>query len=111
MAIPDMYSVRRILCSLCPHIHLSWTTQWTSLLKCVGCPAPALFYLLFETQGWSPTGHSTYCKDNIQVQFLFYSTFEVLDLLCSGLMETGCVVKLYKPSPMPILYGAPSQMC
>ena len=36
-----------------------------------------------------------------------YSTFKVLDLPCSGPMETRCVVKLYKPSPTPILYMGP----
>ena len=51
----DICSVRRILCSQCPHIRLSWTTQRTSLLKSVGLPCPqcpALLHLLCETQGW-----------------------------------------------------------
>ena len=55
MVIPDIYRVRRILCSQCgpcPHILLSWMTQRTFLLKSASCPAPALFHLLFETQGW-----------------------------------------------------------
>ena len=51
-----------------------------------------------------PTGRRTYGKDDIQVQLMLYSTFEVLDLLRSGLMETRRVVKLYEPSPTPILY-------
>ena len=41
MVIPDIYSVCRILCSQCSHIHLSWTTQRTSLLKSVGLPGPS----------------------------------------------------------------------
>ena len=115
MVIPDVYIVRRIFCSQCPlclHIHLqmSWTTQLTSLLKSVGCPAPALFHLLLNGRskdGRSPTGSSTYVEDDIQVQLMFYSTFEVLDLPSSGQMETRRVVKLYEPSPMPILYVGP----
>ena len=54
--------------------------------------------------GMMPTGRRTYGKDDIQVQLMLYSTFEVLDLLRSGLMETRRVVKLYEPSPTPILY-------
>ena len=38
------------------------------------------------------------------VQLMFYSTFEVLDLPSSGLMETRGVVKLYEPSLTPIPY-------
>ena len=41
---------------------------------------------------------------------MFYSTFEVLDLTGSGQMEIrrdGRVVKLYEPSPTPILYVGP----
>ena len=40
---------------------------------------------------------------------MFYSTFEKLDsdLPSSGPMETRCVVKLYEPSPTPILYVGP----
>ena len=52
-----------------------------------------------------------YGEDDIQVQLMFYSIFAVLDLPCSGPMETRSVVKLYKPSLRPILYVAPSQMC
>ena len=38
---------------------------------------------------------------------MFYSIFEVLELLCSGPIETRRVVKLYGPSPTPILYVGP----
>ena len=38
---------------------------------------------------------------------MFYSTFEVLDPPGSGPMETHRVVKLYEPSPTPILYVVP----
>ena len=57
--------------------------------------------------GRSPTGRRTYGEDDIQVQLMFYITFGVLDLPCSGLMETHRVVKLYEPSPTPILYVGP----
>ena len=48
-----------------------------------------------------------YGEDDIAVQLMFYSTFEVLDLPGSGPMETCRVVKLYEPSPTPILYVGP----
>ena len=41
---------------------------------------------------------------DIQVRLMVYSTFEVLDLPCSGPMGTRRVVKLYKPFTTPILY-------
>ena len=60
MAVPDIYSVRRILCSQCSHIHLSWTTQRTSLSKSLQMPCPSLFHLLFETQGWEVANRPSY---------------------------------------------------
>ena len=77
----------------------------------LACPAPALFHLPFETQGIngrdgrSPTGRRTYGQDDIAVQLMFYSTFEMLDRPGSGPMETLRVVKLYEPSPLPIHYA------
>ena len=49
-------------------------------------------------------------EDGLAVQLMFYSTFEVLDLPGSGPIETRRVVKLYEPSPTPILYVGPFQM-
>ena len=46
----------------------------------------------------------TYCPDDIQVQIVFYSTFEPIVLPGGGPMEAMGVQKLYKPSPTPILY-------
>ena len=66
-------------------------------------PAPALLNLQYE----SPKGHRTYGENDIAVQLMFYSTFEVLDLLGSDPMETRRVVKLYEHSPTPILYAGP----
>ena len=42
------------------------------------------------------------------MQLMFYSTFEVVELPGSGPMETRRVVKLYEPSPTPILYLDPA---
>ena len=110
MVIPDIYSFRRLLAhraygapiSICPGRPNGYPSQ-----RVLVCPAPALFHLLFETR--SPTDCSTYGEDDIQVQLTFYSTFEVLDLPCSGLMEmeTRCIVKLYTPSPTHILFEGP----
>ena len=72
--------------------------------------APALLHHLFETQdGRSPTGSRTYGEDDTAVQFMIYSTFQLQSAgpACSGPMETSHVVKLYKPSPTPILYVGP----
>ena len=112
MVVSDIFRVHRILCSQCPHIHLSRTvtTQRTSLFKIVGLPCPSCIHFtscLRPRDGGSPTGRHTYGEDDIQVQLMRYSTFKVLDLPCSGPMETRCVVKLYKPSPTPILHVGP----
>ena len=59
-------------------------------------------------------GRRTYGEDDIAVQLMFYSTFEKLVLPGSGPMETRRVVKLYKPSPIPILFVGPvsnAMMC
>ena len=40
--------------------------------------------------------------------FVFFSTFEVLDLPIKGPMEDAGVTKLYEPSPTPCLYVAPA---
>ena len=45
----------------------------------------------------------TYGADDIQVQLVFYSTFEPVDLPGGGPLEAVGVQKLYKPSPTPIL--------
>ena len=68
MDIPDictLCSVCRILCSQCPHIFLSWTTQQTSLLKSVVCRDFALPQLSFTCylrprDGRSPIASRTY---------------------------------------------------
>ena len=46
----------------------------------------------------------TYGPDDIQVQLVFYSTFEPMVLPGGGPMEAMGVQKLYEPSPTPILY-------
>ena len=50
----------------------------------------------------------TYGPDDIQVQLVFYSTFErriePMVLPGGGPMEAMGVQKVYKPSPTPILY-------
>ena len=46
----------------------------------------------------------TYGPDDIQVQLVFYSTFETTLLPGGGPMEAMGVQKLYEPSPTPILY-------
>ena len=45
----------------------------------------------------------TFGTDDIQVQLVFYSTFEPVDLPGGGPLEAVGVQKLYKPSPTPIL--------
>ena len=46
----------------------------------------------------------TYCPDDIQVQLVFYSTFEPMVLPMGGPMDAIGVQKLCSPSPTPILY-------
>ena len=46
----------------------------------------------------------TYGPDDIQVQLVFYSTFEPMVLPGGGPMEAMGVQKLYEPSPTPFLY-------
>ena len=50
--------------------------------------------------------NNTYGPDDIQVQLVFYSTFEPMVLPGGGSMETIMmgVQKLYEPSTTPILY-------
>ena len=70
-------------------------------------------YLRPRDHGRSPTGCRTFGEDNIAVQLMFYSTFEVLDLPGSGSMETRSVVNsevvLALSNAHPL--WAPSQMC
>ena len=49
-----------------------------------------------------PRAHG--CRDDIQVQLVFYSTFEPMVLPMGGPMDAMGVQKLYAPSPTPILY-------
>ena len=68
---------------------------------------PQLFFSchLRPTGGRPPkTANYTYGADDIQVQPVFYSTFEPVDLPDCCCMEAVGVQKLYKPSPKPILY-------
>ena len=46
--------------------------------------------------------------DDKEYSFVFFSTFEVLDLPIKGPMEDAGVTKLYEPSPTPCLYVAPA---
>ena len=57
MVIPDICSICRILCSQCPHIPLSWTTQRTSLLRNVGLPGPSFISpaTVYEVNQWHGT--------------------------------------------------------
>ena len=53
----------------------------------------------------------TYCPDDIQVQLVFYSTFEPMVLPMGGPMDAMGVQKLYTPSPTTILSVASPPMC
>ena len=107
MVIRDIYSVRRIRCSPCPNFHLFWSLDDSTYVLLEECwfALPQLFFTCYlrPRDGNSQAGRCTYGEDDIQVQLMFYSTFEVLDLPGSGLMETRHVVKLCEPSPTPIL--------
>ena len=50
----------------------------------------------------------TYDTDDIQVQLVFFSTFEPVVLPGGCPMEAVGVQKLYEPSPTPILYVGPA---
>ena len=54
-----------------------------------------------------------YCQDDVQVQLVFYSTFEPMVLPMGGPMDDMGVQKLYTlaPSPTPILSVASPPMC
>ena len=75
---------------------------------------PQLYFTcqLRSRDGRLPIGRLTYGKDDFPFQLMFYSTFEVLDLPGSGLMETrhcrvGTLRRLFEPSSTPILYVCP----
>ena len=53
----------------------------------------------------------TYGADDIQVQLVFYSTFEPVDLPGDGSMEAVGVQKLYGTLPTPIFYVTSQLMC
>ena len=53
-------------------------------------------YHLRSRDGKSPIGCRTYGEDDIAVQMMFYSFFEVLDLPCSGPMETSSRCEVVK---------------
>ena len=68
---------------------------------------PQLFFTCYlRPRGGRPPKRAnyTYGADDIQVQLVFYSTFEPVVLPGSGPMDTTPVQKLYEPSPTPILY-------
>ena len=52
----------------------------------------------------------TYGEDDFRVELVFYSTFEPLDLPCSGPMEAQGMPKFYEPLPTPVLYGGQFSM-
>jgi hypothetical protein len=47
--------------------------------------------------------------DDVEVQLVFFSTFQVLDLPAQGPMDHA-TTKLYKPSPSPTLFVAPCKL-
>ena len=74
---------------------------------------PQLFfrYLLRPSDGRPPKNQSwTSGPDDIEVCLVFFSTFEELKLPATGPMDRA-TTKLYEPSPTPILYVAPCEIC
>ena len=137
MVVPDICRVCRVLCRvcrvLCPDIcrvcRLHTPCLQGALLTLTVPPYPfvpddptdvppeecwlARPQLCFTCHlrprdGGSPTGRRTYGEDDIQVQWMFDSTFEVLDLPGSGPMETRRVVKLCEPAPQPSRQSCPT---
>ena len=82
MVLPDIYSVCRILCSQYhPYPFVLEDPADVPVEECwFARPQLHFTYYLRARDGRSPTGRCTYGEDDIQVQLMFYSTFEVLDL-------------------------------
>ena len=74
--------------SICPG-RPNGRSSWKSWLT-----RPQLYFTccLRPRDGGSPTGRRPYGKDDIQVQLMLYSTFEMLDLPGSGPTETHRIV-------------------
>ena len=70
----------------------------------LGGQASAVFLLPLRPRGARllRRANYTYGPDDIQVQLVFYSTFEPMVLPWGGPMEAMGVQKLYEPSPTPI---------
>jgi hypothetical protein len=70
---------------------------------------PQLFFSCWfrPTGGRPPTqGNYTIGPDDFQMELVFFSTFEELQLPARGPMDHA-TTKLYEPSPTPILFVAP----
>ena len=76
----------------------------------LGGQASAVFLLPSAAHGRTAAkrAHYTYGTDDIQVQLVFYSTFEPVVLPGGCPMEAVGVQKLYEPSPTPILHVGPA---
>jgi hypothetical protein len=61
-----------------------------------------------RTRSLPKNSNYNYGPDDLCYTLVFFNTFEVLDLPIKGPMEDAGEVKLYKPSPTPCLYVAPS---
>jgi hypothetical protein len=68
-----------------------WVVHPQLFFKCTLCPINAT------------KGHFNSYSEDIDVDLVFFSTFEDLLLHTSGTMETNGIRKLYEPSPVPTL--------
>ena len=110
------YAVLTGCCAHCPPISVrgGGSTRWGSTGQPSDIPLekfwvvrPQLFFSChLRPRGGPPPKRANYrcVQDDIQVQLVFYITFEPLDLAGGGLMEAVGVQKLYVPSPSPILF-------
>jgi hypothetical protein len=79
--------------------------------KTVGMPVPNSFSPVLCVRKMDESLRSQTYKtgpDDTPHSFVFFSTFEALDLPIKGPMEDAGVTKLYEPSPTPCLYVAPA---
>ena len=104
MDIHDLSLVRRMLCSLSPYPHVVGESSYVPLDRCwvVRRLRPQLFFschLRPRGARLQSRANYTYGPDDIQVQLVFYSTFEPMVLPGGG------------PHPRPFCMWASSPMC
>ena len=101
-----VYTIPAGHCADCPRYHFVLEDPSDVPLGECWVTLPQLFLTchLRSTDGKQPKARHAYAEHDIRVVLVFYSTFEKLDLPCSGQIEKLDVSKNYKPTPKHTLY-------